>query len=80
MPLEQALVWHRAKTPCMSATFSGTLLQGSMESATAGVDIDPTLADVWTVRVPRHSLIAAQAEVGDTIEPACWKKQTLSIQ
>lgn len=58
MPLEQPLVWRRGKSPHQSATFSGVLLQGSMESASAGMSIDPTLADIWTVRLPRFSTVA----------------------
>ena len=72
MPLEQTLVWHRGKAPHISSTFSGTLLQGSMETASAGVSIDPTIADAWSVRLPRFSLIVGKMSIGDTIEVACW--------
>lgn len=80
MPLEEPLKWIQDKAPHMSSTFYGVVLQGAMETQTAGVQAASILADSWTIRLPSKSIIVGKMTIGDTIERACWKSTVLAIQ
>lgn len=79
-PLEEPLKWIQDKAPHTSSTFYGVVLQGSMETMTAGVQVARITADSWTVRLPSKSLLVDKMTIGDMIERGCWKSTVLTIQ
>lgn len=79
MPLEEPLTWVQDKAPHMTSTFYGVVLQGAMETMTAGVQTARLVADSWSVRIPAKSLAVDKMSIGDTIERGCWKSTVLTI-
>lgn len=78
--LEETLVWTQDKSPHISSTFTGVVLQGAMETQSAGIQTGQLLADSWTIRVPNKSLIIDKIAIGDIIERGCWKTTILNVQ
>lgn len=73
-PMEEPLKWVQDKQPKLTANFRGVVLQGAMETQSAGVQAGRLLADNWTIRLPKDSVIVSKVEFGDVIERECWDK------
>lgn len=78
-PLTETLSWRMDAPPHKEATFRAVVLQGAMESQTAGVQTGQILADAWSVRLPSDSVLIHSVHLGDTLKRANGKT-SLTVQ
>lgn len=79
-PFKEQLVWRQDKTPHITSSFDGVVLQGAPETPSAGVQAGYLLADSYTVHVALSQLLVDKFTIGDTISRECWKTTILNIQ
>ena len=66
-PFEEQLEWTQDKKPHSRGIFKGVVLQGSLESSSAGVSLSPLVADIWTIHTSEKILFLSEIKIGDTI-------------
>ena len=79
-PMLEPLKWTQDKYPHNSGMIDAVVLQGSPETASAGVSIDYLTADSWSVHAPLGAALVDQVREGDTLERGIWKTMCLTVQ
>ena len=67
-PLVEPVVWRQDAAPHHEGTFNAIVMRGAVDSESAGSNLGPVTADVWSVHAPTACAIAAGVTIGDTIE------------